>query len=169
MQRSRLETVPCAYSPGAEDDAEASDAFLSCASLTATRRRMPSQPSKSDFVLSTYSSIPPHYTSDNIDICVVRWIADNGSERRTLRMVLRARVESFTRTISPRASEKRRLRWMLGSHERRVFFFENGTLFPYCFVFPWNRPSCDRLKGWLSAAARDGKEGNMVVRRPGFA
>ena len=52
---------------------------------------------------------------------------------------------------------------MLGSHERRVFFFENGTLLPYCFVFPWNRPSCDRLNGWLKAAARDGKEGNMVV------
>jgi hypothetical protein len=56
---------------------------------------------------------------------------------------------------------------MLGSHERRVLFFENGTLLPYCFVFPWNRPSCDRLNGWLRAAARDGKEGNMVAfRRP---
>ena len=52
---------------------------------------------------------------------------------------------------------------MLGSHERRVFFFENGTLLPYCFVFPWNRPSCDRLNGWLKAAARDGKEVNMVT------
>lgn len=56
--------------------------------------------------------------------------------------------------------------WMLGSHDRRVFFFENGTLFPYCFVFPWNRPSWARLKGWLSAAAKDdGKEGNMPVGR----
>jgi len=70
-------------------------------------------------------------------------------------------VESFTRTFSPRASEKSRLVWMLGSHARRVFFFENGTLFPYCFVFPWNKPSCERLKGWLNAAAKDGKEGNM--------
>jgi hypothetical protein len=50
---------------------------------------------------------------------------------------------------------------MLGSHDRRVFFFEKGTLFPYCFVFPWNRPSCDRLKGWLSPAAKDAKEGYM--------
>jgi len=72
-------------------------------------------------------------------------------------------VVSFTRTFSPRASEKRRLVWMLGSHDRRVFFFENGTLFPYCLVFPWKRPSCDRLKGWLSAAAKDGKDGNMGV------
>ena len=87
-------------------------------------------------------------------------------DRRTLRIVLRARVESFTRTIWPRASEKSRLLWMLGSHDRRVFFFENGTLFPYCFVFPWNRPSWARLKGWLSAAAKDdGKEGNMPVGR----
>jgi hypothetical protein len=72
-------------------------------------------------------------------------------------------VVSFTRTFSPRASEKRRLFWMLGSHDRRVFFFENGTLFPYCLVFPWKRPSCDRLKGWLSAAAKEGKDGNMGV------
>jgi len=70
-------------------------------------------------------------------------------------------VVSFTRTVSPRASEKRRLDWTLGSHALRVFFFEKGTLFPYCFVFPWKRPSCDRLKGWLSAAAKDDKEGNM--------
>lgn len=70
-------------------------------------------------------------------------------------------MESFTRTFSPRASEKRRLVWMLGSHDRRVFFIEKGTLFPYCLVFPWKRPSCDRLKGWLSAAAKDGKDGNM--------
>lgn len=154
--------------PGGEEDAEVSDILFSWASLTATRRRMPSQPNKSDFVLSTYSSIPPHYRSSNRDVCVKIWITNDGSysERRTLRIVLRARVESFTRTISPRASEKRRLRWMLGSHDRRVFFFENGTLFPYCFVLPWNRPSCDRLNGWLSAAAREGKEGNMVVRRP---
>jgi hypothetical protein len=83
--------------------------------------------------------------------------------RRTLRMVLRARVDAFTRTISPRASEKRRLLWMLGSQDRRVLFLENGTLFPYCFVFPWNRPSCDRLNGWLSEAARDGREGNIFA------
>ena len=53
---------------------------------------------------------------------------------------------------------------MFGSHVRRVFFFENGTLFPYCLVFPWNRPSCDLLNGWLSAAASEGKEGNMGRR-----
>jgi hypothetical protein len=58
---------------------------------------------------------------------------------------------------------------MLGSHERRVFFFENGTLLPYCFVFPWNRPSCDRLNGWLRVAARDGKEGNMAASPTGLA
>jgi len=51
--------APCVCSPGEED---ASNALLSCASLTATRRRMPSQPSKSDLVLSTYWSSPPHYT-----------------------------------------------------------------------------------------------------------
>jgi len=83
-------------------------------------------------------------------------------------MVLRARVVSFTRTVSPRASEKRRLDWTLGSHALRVFFFEKGTLFPYCFVLPWKRPSCDRLKGWLSAAAKDDKEGNMGVAGRGL-
>jgi hypothetical protein len=88
---------------------------------------------------------------------------ETGGTRHTLRMVLRARVETFTRTFFRRASEKSRLDWMLGSHARRVFFFENGTLFPYCFVFPWNKPSCERLKGWVNAAARDGKEGNMGV------
>jgi len=91
----------------------------------------------------------------------------NWGDPHTLRIVLRARVVSFTRTFSPRASEKRRLVWMLGSHDRRVFFFENGTLFPYCLVFPWKRPSCDRLKGWLSAAAKDGKDGNMGVAEGG--
>ena len=46
MQSSRLETVPCVCGPGGEGDAEAINPFFLCASLIATRRRMPSQPSK---------------------------------------------------------------------------------------------------------------------------
>lgn len=34
-------------------------AFTSCASLTLTRIRIPSQPRRSGFVLSTYWSMPP--------------------------------------------------------------------------------------------------------------
>lgn len=101
VQSSRLETVPCVCGPDGKGDADAdaSKPFFSCASLTATRRRMPSQPSKSDFVLSTYWSIPPYWT---------RYMGHDvitTERRRTLRIVLRARVDTFTRTVSPRASE----------------------------------------------------------------
>ena len=66
---------------GGEEDAEVSDILFSWASLTATRRRMPSQPNKSDFVLSTYSSIPPHYRSSNRDRCMR---CDMDNKRRKL-------------------------------------------------------------------------------------
>jgi hypothetical protein len=55
-----------------------------------------------------------------------------------------------------------RLLWTLGSHERRVFFFENGTLLPDCLVFPWKSPSWDLLNGRLMASKRL-NEGNMAV------
>ena len=51
--------------------------------------------------------------------------------------------------------------WTLGSHERRVFCLELGTLLPNCFVLPWNRPSCARLNGTLTRLKR-GIEGNMA-------
>ncbi len=69
---------------------------------------------------------------------------------------------SFIRKFCPRVSEKRRLLWTFGSHVRRVLCFELGTLFPYCFILPWNRPSCERLKGVLTTSQR-GIEGNMTV------
>ena len=84
---------------------------------------------------------------------------------RTLRIVFSARVVTLISTFRPKASDARRLFCTLGSQLRRVFFFEKGTLFPYCFSFPWKRPSDERLKG-VEMLARDAKtteEGNMVV------
>ena len=59
-----------------------------------------------------------------------------------------ALVVNLTRIKSPIISDCNRLCWTLGSQVRRVLCFENGTLFPYCFILPWNKPCWDRLKGW---------------------
>lgn len=45
--------APLAGVGASDGDLDASNAFRSCASRTATRRRMPSHPNKSAFVLST--------------------------------------------------------------------------------------------------------------------
>jgi hypothetical protein len=47
---------------------------------------------------------------------------------------------------------------------RRVLCFECGTLFPYCLVLPWKRPSWERRKGVeiLESEARIGGVENMV-------
>lgn len=65
----------------------------------------------------------------------------------TFFIVFKALVVTLTRIFSPRVSENSRLRCTFGSHVRRVLCFEKGTLFPYCFVLPWKRPSCERLNG----------------------
>ena len=65
----------------------------------------------------------------------------------TFFIVFKALVVTLTRIFSPRISENSRLRCTFGSHVRRVLCFEKGTLFPYCFVLPWKRPSCERLNG----------------------
>ena len=59
-----------------------------------------------------------------------------------------ALVVNLTRIRSPIISDCNRLCWTLGSQVRRVLCFENGTLFPYCFILPWNKPCWDRLNGW---------------------
>ena len=66
----------------------------------------------------------------------------------TFLIVFKALVVSLTRIRSPIISEGNRLCWTLGSQVRRVLCFEKGTLFPYCFILPWNKPCWDRLKGW---------------------
>lgn len=68
--------------------------------------------------------------------------------KRTVFIVFSALVVSFIRIFCPSISEYMRFCWTLGSHERRVLCFEKGTLFPYCFIFPWKRPFWERLKGW---------------------
>lgn len=82
----------------------------------------------------------------------------------TLLMVFSARVETFTCTNRCSASEKNRLLWILGSHDRRVLCMECGTLLPYCFILPWNRPSWDRLNGVLTISLSSGEEKNMTGR-----
>ena len=51
---------------------------------------------------------------------------------------------------------------MFGSHDRRVLCFENGTLFPNCFILPWNSPNCARLKGPETASISLGRVGSMA-------
>lgn len=38
-------------------------------------------------------------------------------------------------------------------------------MFPDCFILPWKRPSCDRLKGWdmMGSVESRGKDGNIVI------
>lgn len=67
---------------------------------------------------------------------------------RTFLIVFKALVVNLTRIKSPIMSDCSRLCWILGSQVRRVLCFEKGTLFPYCFILPWNKPCWDRLKGW---------------------
>ena len=133
-------------------------AISCCFSRTMTLSRMPSHPNMSGFVFSRYWSNPPCYehsprvsTPAPFDTQVML----------TFLTVLSARAVIFTRMNFWSVSEKRRLLCTLGSHVLRVLCFELGTLFPYSFVFPWNRPSCARLKGPLTAANR-GIEGNMA-------
>ena len=52
---------------------------------------------------------------------------------------------------------------MFGNQVLRVFFFEKGTLLPYSFVFPWKRPSWDRLKGRDTASKSLGILGNIAA------
>lgn len=158
---------------------EAAAALRSRASRTRTRMRMPSQPRRSGRVLRTYSSMPPYYpqmkpnATHQLRTHNAHWPSTRPvhsarpRQQRTLLIVLSARAVSFTRTFSPRAAEKRRLGWTLGSQVRRVFFLEKGTLLPYCFVLPWKRPSCARLKGPVRACASDGRDGNIVGERGG--
>lgn len=83
--------------------------------------------------------------------------------RLTFLIVLNARVVSLTRTSPPMVSDANRLRWTFGNHVRRVLCFEKGTLFPYCLVFPWNRPSWDRLNGCETTDAENAvRVGNIV-------
>jgi hypothetical protein len=49
---------------------------------------------------------------------------------RTFLIVLIALVVTFNFNVCCNVSENSRLFWMLGSHVRRVFFLENGLLFP---------------------------------------
>jgi hypothetical protein len=71
----------------------------------------------------------------------------------TFLIVFRALVVSFNLTFSPNTSEWSRFCWTFGNHVRFVLCFENGTLFPDCRIFPWNRPSWERLKGVLRAVS----------------
>jgi hypothetical protein len=54
---------------------------------------------------------------------------------------------------------------------RRVLCFECGTLFPYCLVLPWKRPSWERRKGVeiLDSEASIGGVENMVEGAAGPA
>lgn len=86
---------------------------------------------------------------------------------RTFFIVLSTLVVSFVLTSPPSASEYNPLRCTLGNHVRRVFFFEKGTLLPYCTTFPPKRPSCDRLNGVETGDEKDLKqasEGNMRAK-----
>lgn len=129
-------------------------------SRTMTRIRIPSHPSKSDFVFKTYRSIPPYciYAPFLSAIC----LNINRDNTRTLLIVRNAFVVNLTLINSCKTSEKSRLEWTFGSQVRRVLCFEKGTLFPYCFILPWKRPSWERLNGALTISNR-GKEGNMAV------
>ena len=66
----------------------------------------------------------------------------------TFLIVFNALVVNLTRINSPIISECNRLCWTFGIQVRRVLCFEKGTLFPYCFILPWNKPCWDCLKGW---------------------
>jgi hypothetical protein len=89
--------------------------------------------------------------------------------RRALRIVLRACVESFTRPVSARASEKRR-DTCSGCWEAttNLYYFSrtercSHIALSFCGT---GQANCDCLNDWLTEAARDGKEGSTVVRQP---
>lgn len=86
----------------------------------------------------------------------------NKPESRTFSIVRMALVVTFSLRLCPSASEKIRFRWIFGSHVRRVLCFENGTLLPYCFIFPWKRPYCERLNGWEMTSENQARLGNMT-------
>ena len=127
-------------------------------SLTLIRIRIPSQPNSSALVFITYWSIPPCYTIPSIKFLNV----EKRIQLHTLLIVFKARVVSLTFINSFNVSENNRFDCTFGSHVLLDLCFENGTLFPYCFVFPWNKPSWDLLKG-DETMLKTGIEGIMVV------
>ena len=88
------------------------------------------------------------------------------ARERTLCIVLNALAVTLTCTRRSNNVDASVLACTFGSHVRRVFLSECGTLLPCWMVLPWKRPRAARLKGWERAAGSVdsvGWVGNIAV------